>query len=158
MNLTGKKIDDTDIDIISCLKKNSRLSASAISEKVGMSVSAVIDRIKKLEAVGIIKQYTLILDTAKIGIDVCAFVEISTSDKNYIGARASIRDFVATHSEIVECHAVTGSNMFMMKVNAATMNDLERLIGELQTISGEIQTKTSIVLNTLKQETFADLT
>ena len=88
----------------------------------------------------------------------CAFVELSTSDKNYISTRASIKKFIDGHPEIVECHAVTGSNMFILKINAATMNDLERLLGEIQTCDGEIQTKTSVVLNTIKHETFADLT
>ena len=157
MSFGGKKVDEIDLEIISCLKKNSRLSASEISKKIGMSVSAVIDRIKKLETSGVIKQYSLILDTGLVGLDVCAFVEIGTSDKNYFDALASTKKFIETHPEVVECHAVTGSSMFILKINTATMSDLERLIGEIQTTEGVVQTKTSIVLNTIKQETFADL-
>ena len=58
MSYSGVRIDDKDLEIISCLKKNARISASAISKKTGMSVSAVIDRIKKLETTGVIKQYS----------------------------------------------------------------------------------------------------
>ncbi|MBQ0124926.1 MAG: winged helix-turn-helix transcriptional regulator, partial [Clostridiales bacterium] len=76
MGYDGKKVDAIDLKIISCLKENCRMNASAISAELGMSVSAVIDRIKKLEKSGVIKQYSLILDTAKVGLDVCAFVEV----------------------------------------------------------------------------------
>lgn len=156
MGYDGKKVDAIDLKIISCLKENCRMNASAISAELGMSVSAVIDRIKKLEKSGVIKQYSLILDTAKVGLGVCAFVEVSASDKNYLDALASTKRFVASHSEVVECHTVTGSSMFILKIYTATMNDLEHLLGELQT-SDSVQTKTSIVLNTIKQETFSDV-
>ena len=155
MRMTGKPLDEKDIEIISLLKDNARISASDISRKTDLSVSTVTDRIKKLERDGIIKQYTVVLDNDKVGLDVTAFVEVSTSDNNYVGVRASIRNFAAQRREIVECHSVTGSSMFILKINAASMNDLERLIAELQTTGGEIQTKTSIVLNTVKFETFA---
>ncbi len=157
MRAIGKPIDEKDVEIISCLKKNARLSASDISKTVGLSVSTVTDRIKKLERDGIIKQYTVVLDKEKIGLDVTAFVEVSTSDNSYVGVRASIRNFAAQRPEIVECHSVTGSSMFILKINAPSMNELERIIGEIQTCDGEIQTKTSVVLNTIKFETFAEL-
>lgn len=157
MGYNGKRIDSIDFEIISCLKENSRVNASAIANKLGMSVSAIIDRIKKLESSGVIKQYSVILDTSKVGLDVCAFVEVSTSDKNYIEALTNTRKFVNAHPEVVECHAVTGTSMFILKVYTSTMNDLEKLLGELQTSDKVIQTKTSVVLNTIKQETFSDL-
>ena len=157
MDFTAKKLDEKDIEILSCLKKNSRLSASAISQKVGLSVSTVTDRIKKLETSGVIKQYTLVLDPGTVGLDVSAYIEINMNDKNYISARSGIRKFVESHPEIVECHTVTGSSAFILEVNTHSMADLERILGELQTCESEVQTKTSIVLQTIKQETFADL-
>ena len=153
----SKKLDEKDIEILSCLKANSRLSASAISQKIGMSVSTVTDRIKKLETTGVIKQYTLMLDPGAVGLDVSAFIEINMTDKNYVGARSGIRKFVESHPEVVECHAVTGTSAFIFKINTHSMVDLERIIGEIQTCDGAVQTKTSIVLQTIKQETFADL-
>lgn len=157
MDFTAKKLDEKDIEILSCLKKNSRLSASAISQKIGLSVSTVTDRIKKLETSGVIKQYTLVLDPGTVGLDVSAYIEINMNDKNYISARSGIRKFVESHPEVVECHTVTGSSAFILKVNTHSMADLERILGELQTCESEVQTKTSIVLQTIKQETFADL-
>ena len=157
MRPTYNHLDEKDTEIISRLKQNARESASDISKEVGLSVSTVTDRIKKLEAAGVIERYTVVLNNEKIGLDVTAFVEVSTSDNTYVGVRASIRKFAKEHPEIVECHSVTGSSMFILKINTATMSDLERLIGEIQTCGGEIQTKTSIVLNTVKFDTFAEL-
>ncbi|MCQ2770246.1 MAG: Lrp/AsnC family transcriptional regulator [Clostridia bacterium] len=157
MSHIGKKIDEIDIKIITYLRENCRTNASTIAADLGMSVSAIIDRIKKLEKSGVIKQYSLILDTSQVGLDVCAFVEISTGDQSYLDALAKTKKFVETHPEVVECHSVTGTSMFIMKVYTSTMNNLEKLLGELQTADSTIQTKTSIVLNTIKQETFANL-
>lgn len=56
-------MDSIDVKILGCLKENARQNASAIGEYVNMSVSAVIERIKKLENSGVIQQYTLLLDT-----------------------------------------------------------------------------------------------
>ena len=61
-------MDKIDVKIIECLKKNARENASVIGSQVNMSVSAVIERIKKLEANGIIKQYTVVLDRKKLGL------------------------------------------------------------------------------------------
>ena len=70
-------MDKIDIKIIECLKKNARENASVIGSQVNMSVSAVIERIKKLEANGIIRQYTVVLDSKKLGMDITAFISVS---------------------------------------------------------------------------------
>ena len=70
-------MDKIDIKIIECLKKNARENASVIGSQVNMSVSAVIERINKLEANGIIRQYTGVLDSNKLGIDITSFISVS---------------------------------------------------------------------------------
>ncbi|MBR5738798.1 MAG: winged helix-turn-helix transcriptional regulator, partial [Lachnospiraceae bacterium] len=65
-------MDQTDLKIINALSDNARVSASELSEKVNLSVSAVIERIRKLENAGVIKKYTTILDVQKLGLDVTA--------------------------------------------------------------------------------------
>ena len=69
-------MDRIDIRILNCLKKNSRENASVIGEKVNMSVSAVIERIRKLENAGIIRQYTVVLDPKQIGKDLSALISV----------------------------------------------------------------------------------
>lgn len=87
-------MDSIDVKILGCLKENARQNASAIGEYVNMSVSAVIERIKKLENSGVIQQYTLLLDTKKIGKDISAFISVSLSIRN------SMRGLLKTSSKI----------------------------------------------------------
>lgn len=71
-------LDSVDKKILACLSENSRMNSSAIGAKVNMSVSAVIERIKRLESTGIIKSYTVIIDPSKIGRELLAFIDVST--------------------------------------------------------------------------------
>ena len=79
-------MDNIDIKILNLLKQNARMSASEIGEKINLSVSAVLERIKKLEKSGIIKQYTLILDPKLINKDVSAFISIGLDHPNTMKA------------------------------------------------------------------------
>ncbi|MEE0639137.1 MAG: winged helix-turn-helix transcriptional regulator [Acutalibacteraceae bacterium] len=86
-------MDKIDVKIIECLKKNARENASVIGSQVNMSVSAVIERIKKLEANGIIKQYTVVLDSKKLGMDITAFISVSMEHPKY---NNNFNEFVKT--------------------------------------------------------------
>ena len=106
-------MDSVDVKIIECLKANSRENASVIGSKVNMSVSAVIERIKKLEASGIIKQYTVVLDNDKLGLDLTAFISVSMEHPKY---NDGFVEFVMCHPQIVECHYITGDFDFLLKI------------------------------------------
>ena len=78
------KLDQVDREILSLLQIDGRSSASNIADKIGMSVPAVADRIKKLNDSGVIQGFTTLLDHRKVGLDVTAFITlISESSKNY---------------------------------------------------------------------------
>lgn len=70
------KMDETDRKILSCLKENARTSATDLSKKVNLSVAAVAERIRKLEAAGIIEKYTPVLNQQLLGNDVSALMEV----------------------------------------------------------------------------------
>ena len=103
-------LDSVDKKIIRCLQDNSRMNASAIGEAVNMSVSAVIERIKKLENSGVIKKYTVCLNEEKLGNDVLAFVEVSTEQYKYNEVISGVQEFVRNCPQILECHVVTGNS------------------------------------------------
>ena len=69
-------MDKTDFRILKCLKENSRENATTIGAKINLSTSAVIERIKKMEAAGIIRQYTTIIDNEKISNVITAFISV----------------------------------------------------------------------------------
>ncbi|GAB1476190.1 Lrp/AsnC family transcriptional regulator [Bacillota bacterium] len=142
-------MDNIDIRILSQLKENSRISASEIGDKVSMSVSAVIERIKKMENSGVIKQYTLILDSKQINKDVSAFISISLDHPKYNDAFISS---VLDYPQIIECHYITGDSDFLLKVVIDSTGSLEKVLNDIKSMHGVSMTRTLVVLSTVKNE------
>ncbi len=141
-------MDNTDIRIINALSENARISASDLSEKVNLSVSAVIERIRKLENAGCIKQYTTVLDETKFGLDVTAFICILMDHPHY---NEQFIEFARRKSGIVECNYVAGDYDFLIKIQTDSTRSLERLLDEVKSVPGVGRTKTMLVLSTSKQ-------
>jgi len=142
-------MDIIDVKILKYLKDNARIPASVIGEKINMSVSAVIERIKKLEESGIIKQYTLILDSKLIDKEVSAFISVSLEHPKYSkGFIANILD----HKEISKCHYITGDFDYLLKVVTDSTDSLEKVLNDVKSIQGVSHTKTLVVLSTLKDD------
>jgi Lrp/AsnC family leucine-responsive transcriptional regulator len=142
-------MDGTDIKIINCLSVNSRINASDIAEKVNLSVSAVIERIKKLEASGVIKKYTVILDNASLGKDISAMMFVNMENPRFNGG---FENMVKTHSQITECNYMAGDYDYLIKIVTANTSSLERVLNDIKCVPGVSKTRTSIVLSSIKQE------
>jgi Lrp/AsnC family leucine-responsive transcriptional regulator len=142
-------IDRTDLQILKHLKENARINASVIGERISMSVSAVIERIRKLESAGVIRQYTVVLDPQKIGKDICAFISVSLEHPKFNdGFIASVR----SESQIIECHYITGDFDFLLKVMTGSTEGLTDVLNSIKCIKGVSLTRTLIVLSTTKNE------
>ena len=142
-------MDATDLHIIRCLKENARMSASEISARVNMSVSAVIERIKKLEQTNIIKQYTIVVDHKNIGHDVIAFVTVALEHPNY---HDKFIEIINKNSQINECHYMTGDLDFILKIITKSINTLTESLNEIKSIDGVSLTRTMVVLTTTKDD------
>lgn len=140
---------ELDKKILQCLRENARMSASAIGQRVNLSVSAVIERIKKLETTGIIRQYTTLLDPACTGRDICAYISVSLEHPKH---NEAFSESVRQNSHIDECHYVTGDFDFLIKVAADSTRSLESVLGEIKSIKGVSLTRTLVVLSTVKQD------
>lgn len=149
-------LDKIDRQILCCLQKNARMNASAIGEEISMSVSAVIERIKKLESSGILKRYTICLDEEKLGNDVLAFVEVSIEHYKYNEVLKGIQEYINSCPQILECHVVTGNCDILLKVVTETMKTLEGILNGLKDVNGVSYTRTSIVMSSLKNEVSPD--
>lgn len=142
-------MDHIDLNILSCLKENSRMNASEIGERISMSVSAVIERIRKMEHSGVIKQYTLVLDNKCIGKDLSAFISVGIEHPKYNEAFA---EEVLKNPDIIGCHYITGDFDFLVKVVSDSTNSLERILNSIKSMRGVSMTKTLVVLSTVKDE------
>ncbi len=139
-------LDSIDIQILALLKENARIKASQISQLVGLSVSSVTERIRKLEKSGVITAYTALIDQKKIGNDVVALMEVSLEHpKFYDGFTKMIEDTKC----IVSCYYISGDFDFMMKILAPSekLEEIHRAIKSFPGVSG---TRTNVVLKSLK--------
>lgn len=142
-------MDNIDIQILECLKKNARENASSISAKINLSVSAVIERIRKLESSGVIQQYSIMLDHQKINMGILAFISIGIEHPKY---NESFRQTVLKMRQIEECHYVTGDLDYLLKIIASSTKDLEHVLDEVKAIKGVSTTKTMVVFSTVKND------
>jgi Lrp/AsnC family leucine-responsive transcriptional regulator len=139
------ELDDTDLRILALLQEDCRTPLARIGEAVGLSAPAVLERIKKLEAAGVITGYRALLDSRRLGLDITAFIGVSISHP------ASIPEFerrVVALPDVLECHHVTGEHTLLLKVKTANTSSLERLISQVRSIDGVARTETMVVLST----------
>ena len=104
-------MDCIDLSILKCLKENSRQTASMISQTINLSVSAVIERIRKLEAKGLIRQYTVVLDEKKLGNDLTVFVSVRLENPRCGEAFARA---ASAHPNISECYYIAGDVDYLL--------------------------------------------
>jgi Lrp/AsnC family leucine-responsive transcriptional regulator len=142
-------MDNIDLQILSILKDNARMKASAIANVVNLSVSAVTERIKKLETSGIIEKYTLMVDQKKIGNDVSAVIEVAIEHPRYID---SFINLVTSIPNIISCYCVTGDYDFILKVIIDSSEGLEQIYRMVKGFDGVKETKTYIILKNIKNE------
>ncbi|MBQ9975327.1 MAG: Lrp/AsnC family transcriptional regulator [Clostridia bacterium] len=142
-------MDIVDLKILKCLKEYSRMNATAIGEKINLSTSAVIERIKKLENDGVISQYTILINHEKIDKDIIAYISVSIEHPKF---DTNFRDMVRLNDEIVECHYITGEYDYILKVVTSSSKSLESLLNYVKCIQGVNLTKTLVVMSTIKNE------
>jgi len=143
-------LDEIDLKILKTLQENGRIKRNEIAQATGLSVPSVSERMKKLEDAGIIKGYTAILDSKKLGKDITAFVFVSIdSSKNYPLFIERVMDV----DEILECHSITGEGSHLLKVKTENTSTLEKLLARIQSWPGVTGTRTNIVLSTIKETT-----
>lgn len=142
-------MDSLDYQILCCLKENARENATNIGAKISLSTSAVIERIKKLEASGLIQQYTTIIDQSISGRELTAFISVRLEHPKF---NESFCGVVAKHDEIVECHYIAGDFDFILKIITSSGKTLEEVLNHIKSTSGVSLTRTSVVLSTSKQE------
>lgn len=142
-------LDEIDYKIMHCLKKNAREKASAISEEISLSVSAVIERIRKLETAGIITGYTAIFDQKQLGNDMTALMEVSLEHPRYYDDFCAL---IASIDSIVTCYYMTGDYDFMLRIVTDSSDSLEMIHRRIKSMEGVSATETHFVLRGVKNE------
>lgn len=115
--------------ILEALQENARLSFAELGRRVGLSTPAAAERVRRLEETGIIKGYHASLDFVTLGLPMLVFVRLSVAG----GENPMIRVVSAAKQlpEVVECHRVTGTDSFILKVRVCSVPHLESFINRL---------------------------
>jgi Lrp/AsnC family leucine-responsive transcriptional regulator len=141
-------IDEIDLRILAILQTNGRAHLADIAREVSLSSPAVMERVRKLEARGVIKGYHAIIDPKKIGKEVTAFIGVSMAHQRHIDEFAGC---VMRQADVLECHHVTGEESFILKVKTTSTESLERLLAEIRSVEGVTGTVTRVVLSSIKE-------
>lgn len=144
-----KAVDPLDLRILEILQANAREAQVDIARDVGLAPSAVLERIRKLEARGLIRGYTALVDPRALALPLLAFVAVRTDET---GLHDRVAQALAETPEVLEVHHVAGDDCYLIKVRA---RDAEHLGVLLRTRFGRIpgvrSTRTTIVLETVKE-------
>lgn len=153
-----ESLDKRDIEILKLLQKNCRMTAKEIAKKIGSPITTVYAKIKRMEELGIIKQYKAILNSKKLDKGAAAF--ILTSFVYRPGGREkplSQRDVakqIAAFPEVQEVHIITGGWDILIKVKADHVDTLGKFVmDKLRMVEGVENTLSCIVYETVKETT-----
>jgi Lrp/AsnC family leucine-responsive transcriptional regulator len=133
--------DERNVELLSLLREDPRLSTSELARRVGMSAPAVRERVLRLTEAGIIRGYALELDPAALGYPICAYVRVRPTP----GQLPKVAELARSLPQVVECHRVTGEDCFVLKIYLPSVKDLDAM---LDRFLAHGQTTTSIVQST----------
>jgi Lrp/AsnC family transcriptional regulator, leucine-responsive regulatory protein len=136
-------LDAKDLEIISALQDDARATYAEVAARVGLSASAIHDRVRKLEVAGVIRGYRAVVDPEAVGLGITAFVAATPFEP---GQADDLPDRVADFPEVEDCYSVAGEASYILKVRTRSTGDLEDLIRRLREYAG-VATRTTIALS-----------
>jgi Lrp/AsnC family leucine-responsive transcriptional regulator len=137
-------VEEIDRRIVSLLSRFGRMSFTELARQAGLSVSAVHQRVRRLEADGVITGYVALCDPDVIGLPLTAFVSIKPFDA---AAPDDLPERLRHLTAIEACHSVAGDENYILKVRVATPTALEELLQQIRGIAN-VSTRTTVVLST----------
>ena len=140
-------IDETARRILSVLQRDARTSMRKISEEVGVSLGTVSNRVRRLEKIGVIRGYTVLLDPEKVGWDLNVVVGLRIQK----GRLIEIQEKIAEDPRVYGVYDVTGDFDSMVVARARDRSDLDELSKNVMSIDGIERSVTHLVLNTVKE-------
>ena len=120
-------LDDTDVRVLQQLQENARLTNVELAERVGLSPSPCLRRLKRLESEGIIKGYMTLVDQNAIGLPVSVFVSVTLKEQT----EPALEEFearISTLPQVMECYLMTGTADYMLRVVTADLAAYERFL------------------------------
>lgn len=151
--VSNTQLDARDKTILRLLQENGRITNAELAERVHLSPSACLRRVKQLEDSGLIKSYVMFLDERVAGFPGTAFVFV-TLDQQGRTALDRFEKAVHQHPEIMECYLIAGSHDYMVRIAYKDSGDFERIHTDLITqLPGVARVQSTLTLRTIKRTT-----
>ena len=136
-------LDERDLEIVTALREDARATYADIAARVGLSASSVHERVRKLEAAGVITAYRAVVDPEALGLFVTALIAVTPLDPQQPD---DLPERLADFPEVEDCLSVAGEANYILKVRTRSTNHLEELIRRLREKAG-VSTRTTIALS-----------
>lgn len=137
-------LDSIDAKILEVLQENARVSISELSKRINLSLSAVSERLKKLEQSGIIDQYTAVLNSKAMEKGLLAIMMIGVDGS--LNQKDLLR-IVSETDEILECYFVTGTCDYLIKIATKDTDSLGLVMKKIKEIKGVKSTETNVIID-----------
>jgi Lrp/AsnC family transcriptional regulator, leucine-responsive regulatory protein len=146
MNLMG--LDSIDVALLNALQDDSRTSYAELGVRVGLSVSGVNARLKKLLAAGYVRAYSAQLDPDNVGLGICAFMQVVIDRPEH---DTPFLEAITRIPAVLGCHHITGEFSYLLKIRVRDTAALERVITEdIKRLPGVVRSHTVIALSSPK--------
>jgi len=153
MEKKSDTLDAIDRSILQMLQEDAFLTTKEIAVRVNMSTTPVFERVKRLERDGFIARYTALLDRRKVGLSMLVFCEVSLKEHNRDYLFRFERE-VAELPEVVECHHITGSFDYLLKVVVRDMDGYQQFVkNKLAALENIGQVQSHFVMTEVKNST-----
>lgn len=144
-----RTLDDADLVILDMLQSNARVTQADMAKAVGLAPSAVLERLRKLEARGVIQEYAARVDPRVVDLGLLAFVAVRSSEH---GPEMPLAVALSEIPEVLELHHVAGDDCYLLKVRARDAEHLGQLLRtRISSMPAVTSTRTTIVLETVKE-------
>jgi Lrp/AsnC family transcriptional regulator, leucine-responsive regulatory protein len=146
-------LDSIDLRLLSELQENARLTNVELAQRVGLSASPCLARVRALEASGVITRYVTLLDPVALGLNVSVFIQVSL-EKQIDASLTKFETAMAQLPEVMECYLMTGDSDYMLRVVVADVPALQRfIVDRLSKIAGVSNIRSSFALKQVKFKT-----
>lgn len=150
-------MDNFDKKILDFLQKNAKLTAKEMASKLSLSQTPIYERVKKLEKIGVIKNYVAILDGEVINKSFMVFMNITIKEHNYESRKKFIDDISAL-KDVSELYHTSGTFDFLAKVRFANIKEYRNfLVNQIATVDNISDIDSQIVLEEIKNSTYINL-
>lgn len=151
------KLDALDRRILAALQSDGRMTYDDLAARVGLSASATLRRVKRLEEAGVIRGYVALVSPARVGLGLTAYINVHMEKRSDAGKRSPMDDFTAavqSWTEVVECVSLTGEMDYLLRVVVTDMAHYSRFVMDTLLRHPSVKdVKTSFVLDHVKETT-----